>query len=201
MSTKEQFKESLSALMDGEVSELEARRILRDLDKSSAEAFGHWQLARDVMRGQTVQTVPSDFASNLCADLGAQDKLAGSSKSPKSSLMAYLGSVAVAASVALVTVFGWHSMTSSDTAAPIVAHGEAPMAQLLLNPELVSQTLAPQAPVRAQVVEMDVQQLSALMIRHSDFAARHGAPLLAPYARVVTLESRNKPGGEAEVSK
>ena len=38
--------ETLSALLDNEVSELDARRLLRDMTDADAERLGRWQLAR-----------------------------------------------------------------------------------------------------------------------------------------------------------
>ena len=39
--------EALSAFLDGETSELETRRVLRDLDQADIATLGRWQLASD----------------------------------------------------------------------------------------------------------------------------------------------------------
>ena len=43
--------EALSAFLDGETSELETRRVLRDLDQADIATLGRWQLASDTLRG------------------------------------------------------------------------------------------------------------------------------------------------------
>ena len=40
--------ETLSAFLDGETSELETRRVMRDIDDSELDTLARWQLARDV---------------------------------------------------------------------------------------------------------------------------------------------------------
>jgi len=96
--------ETLSAFLDGETSELETRRVMRDIDNADLDALSRWQLARDVMHKQPSTSVPAGFNASLSAALAAEQ---APSRRP-----AWLGSVsrlAVAASVAAATVVGWQS--------------------------------------------------------------------------------------------
>ena len=91
--------ETLSAFLDGETSELETRRVMRDIDNADLDALSRWQLARDVMHKQSTMSVPAGFNASLSAALAAEQ---APSRRP-----AWLGSVsrlAVAASVAAATV-------------------------------------------------------------------------------------------------
>ena len=181
----ENHRQTLSALLDGETSELESRRLLRDLDEDSSRTWARWQLARDVMHGHQVSRVPEDFASQLCGDLGEQETAPGRSR-----FALALARMAVAASVALATVVGWQYW-QGDATQPQVAFGEAPLARVLVNSELVSRDFEqPRPEVRATAVPLAGRDLEAMMVRHSDFAARHGVQGVVPYARFVSLEAR-----------
>lgn len=184
MSTEREL-EILSGLLDGETSELETRRILRDLDETSAASWQRWQLAADVARGQKVAPVPVDFNARLSAALAEQGPAKGS----------WLGSVAraaVAASVAAATVtVGWQywGVQQGEGQATLAAVEQVqdvrsrPMADAFL----VGQGLRAPAP-RSQAAAGP--QIDPMLMRHSEFAARHGGQGMVPYARLVSADAR-----------
>ena len=43
--------ETLSAFLDGETSELETRRVMRDIDDSELDTLARWQLAKATATG------------------------------------------------------------------------------------------------------------------------------------------------------
>ena len=94
--------EALSAFLDGETSELETRRVLRDLDQADIATLGRWQLASDTLRGHASREVPPAFNARLSAALAAESKPAR-----RAGMMGGFARVAVAASVAAATVIGW----------------------------------------------------------------------------------------------
>ena len=94
--------EALSAFLDGETSELETRRVLRDLDQADIATLGRWQLASDPLRGHASREVPPAFNARLSAALAAESKPA-----KRAGMMGGFARVAVAASVAAATVIGW----------------------------------------------------------------------------------------------
>ncbi|MEE4250863.1 MAG: sigma-E factor negative regulatory protein [Alcanivoracaceae bacterium] len=173
-------EEALSALLDNEASELETRRLLRDMSDQDAARLGHWQLARDVMQRHAVAPVPADFSARISAALG-NEKQSRQWALP-------LARVAVAASVALATVVGWQYWDSSTaTNAPtLAASQQRPL--LLGEGELVSRSLREQAQPASLIGER--QRIDDMMVRHSDFAARHGSQGVVPYARFISQEAQ-----------
>ena len=181
----ENHRQTLSALMDGETTELESRRLLRDFDEESSATWSRWQLARDVMHGHQVSRVPAGFADRLGAELGKQESRPWHSRFGQA-----MARTAVAASVALATVVGWQYW-QGDTSQPMVASGEAPLARVLVNSELVSRDFQQARPtVRATALPLAGRDLESMMVRHSDFAARHGAQGVVPFARFVSLDAQ-----------
>ncbi|MCC1495601.1 sigma-E factor negative regulatory protein [Alcanivorax sp. 1008] len=175
-------EEALSALFDNEVNELEARRLLRDMTDHDATRLGHWQLARDVMQRHAVAPVPEDFSARISAAVADE-------KQPRQWALP-LARVAVAASVALATVVGWQYWDSNaaNTAPALASSQQRPL--LLGEGELVSRSLREQAQPAALV--SGHQRIDDMIVRHSDFAARHGSQGLAPYARFISLEAQKE---------
>jgi len=69
-SSSQQLDESLSALMDGEASEMELRRILKssDADKESIDKrWMRYHLASDAMRGEVELPSVMDLSSSISA--------------------------------------------------------------------------------------------------------------------------------------
>ena len=181
-------EEALSALLDNEASELEVRRLLRDMTDSDAARLGHWQLARDVMQRHAVAQVPVDFSARIGAALANE-------KQPRQWALP-LARVAVAASVALATVVGWQywDRSAAATGTALASSQQRPLSLggplLLGEGELVSRSLREQAQPAALVHESP--RIDDMMVRHSDFAARHGSQGVVPYARFISLEAQKE---------
>lgn len=177
-------QETLSALLDNEATPLEARRLLRDMSDEDAERLVRWQLARDVLQRHAVAPVPTDFNSRLMQALEQE--------APSRSWLLPMARVAVAASVALATVVGWQYWDAGSQSAPsVAAASQRPL--LLGDHELVSsslQGLQGQAQPAALQREDQRERLDDMLVRHSDFAARHGGQTVTPYARFISLEAR-----------
>lgn len=95
--------ESLSALMDGEASQMETLRLLRGMEQDTAlrESWQRYQLASAALRRELPPRIV-DFSARISAAIEAE-------KSPKPSLLRFvqpLSKVAVAATVAAVAVLG-----------------------------------------------------------------------------------------------
>ena len=109
----ESLKQSLSALMDGEATELELRRLLQNTeDQEVRETWSRYQLASRVMHSQTSSYAGIDLSASISEMIAeepeltsANDDVAAHKKSRFGAIMGNVGRVAIAASVAVVAVF------------------------------------------------------------------------------------------------
>ncbi len=183
--------ETLSAFLDGETSELETRRVMRDIDNADLDVLSRWQLARDVMHGQSSMGVPAGFNASLSEALAAEP---APSRRP-----AWLGSVsrmAVAASVAAATVVGWQSWeaTQSTTAEPVMASAQdSRLSRPFAETSLVSRSFTGTNAVATPAAQVQTAQprVNEMLLRHSEFAARHSGQGVMPFARLVSMDARS----------
>jgi sigma-E factor negative regulatory protein RseA len=104
---EERLAESLSALMDGESTELETHRILKEVGSNSSatdSARRKWQryhMASSVMSGDPVAKI--DFSAAIAAAIEAEDR---HRINPLRQFAGIAGRFAIAASVAMVAVLG-----------------------------------------------------------------------------------------------
>ncbi|ASK33485.1 sigma-E factor negative regulatory protein [Alloalcanivorax mobilis] len=191
--------ETLSAFLDGETNDFETRRVLRDLNPADLDTLGRWQLARDAMHGQATMAVPASFNARLSQALAQEEKPARRSNG----MVGGFARVAVAASVAAATVLGWQywsapvggvnpTLAANDSAAPAVPAmmaAEQRLSRPFGEASLVSQTMRPEA--KAATVNTSQPRVNAMMLRHSEFAARHSGQGMMPYARLVSMDARD----------
>src|SRR5699024_9658539 len=199
--------EALSAFLDGETSEFETHRLLRDLGADEMETLSRWQLIRDLMHGQAACDVPTSFNTRLSEALAAESK-----RGKRAGMIGGFARVAVAASVAAATVIGWQYWSEPERSGPLAAPAVAVNAaandangaealpeasgQLLTRPigrtSLVAQELLrPEPSVQARTVSTPQPWANSMLLRHSEFAARHSGQSMMPYARLISLDARN----------
>jgi len=119
-------RETLSALMDDEASELELHRAMREVgeDDSLNETWSRYHLAASAMRKE----LPLDFVDSS-AELRAAINMALVSEPVPQRAAQWpqsLGRVAIAASVAVLAIFGAQQYQTFEPAAamPLIAQGE-----------------------------------------------------------------------------
>lgn len=178
-------RETLSAMLDGEVTELEARRLLRDMTDTDAESLARWQLAKDLMQGHHAVPVPEGFNRRLQAALAAQETV-----HHRPAWMHPITSMAVAASVAVATVIGWQYWEFSHAAQqPAVASSESRFPRMLGGEtDLVSQSLLNQT--RSASLGADQERLDAMMVRHNEYVTRHSQQGVMASARFISQEAQ-----------
>ena len=125
---KERLAESLSALMDGETSEIELHRILKEVgieqdhetdshgshSSSADSARGIWQRYNMIsasMAGEPVSKIDYSAAISAAIDQEGAHKV-----SMLSNVMSSTGRFAIAASVALVAILGVQQLNAPDPA-------------------------------------------------------------------------------------
>lgn len=118
----------LSALLDGELGQDEARFLRRRLehDAELSGCFERWQVCGDVLRGRQVSLLPPDFAERIARGIAAGDGavVAPVAVARRPRLLRWGGGAALAASVALVALFVGRPgafFEDADDAAPLVA--------------------------------------------------------------------------------
>lgn len=156
------LNEALSALMDGEVDELELRRILRELP-AKPELYAAWQRYHSVRA-----SLHQELHANPSVDLlkGVQARLAAEQENQevgrqgavgamlRSRLVRYVGQGAIAASVAAAALMGVSFLEVADTGdvAPAIADAGSPP---LLNGEF-------NAEGQTRTVSLDAEAYSRL---------------------------------------
>lgn len=135
---REKGNDELSALMDGEATELEMHRVLRSIEEDPAQA-AKWQryhlasaiLKKEIRPGSGEQMLKLDLASRISAAIAEEPVLshpadiAPTTKTSTANSPTWwkpLANVAIAASVATAVVIGWQQTQ------PGVAASSAPLA-------------------------------------------------------------------------
>lgn len=185
--------EALSALIDGEATELDVARVLKSVDDPELRA--HWarqQVIGEVLRGETKPRQTIDVSRKVRAVLEEKRARRGSP----------LTGLAVAASVTLAVVFGGQQLLSGEVPAAVgnlpggvVSLGSASAMQASFGSQR-SENVLP-APVERVTLSMPVQSTSAryerlaaeklqqLGVQHASASASLQPSTLVPYARVT----------------
>jgi len=208
--------EEMSALMDGEATDLEVRRVLRNMEQDQAlcHKWSRYQMVSAVLKGEThgqaTQWQAVDLSARLARALENEDCHKGvPGAAPKKGfnelVIKPFANVAVAASVSAAVILGWQSFNNqSVSVSGPVASASAPGAQLAMAPVntagsplmTVSQSndngyrMVPVIP-RQDIIRYNPQnddELNDYLISHSGNAAFNTAYGVAPYARVVGLK-------------
>lgn len=220
----ERSHEELSALMDGEASEMELRRTLKSLD-SDSELLQKWRryhVSRSVMQGDLKETRSAEFTQldltkavsaaidkEPAHDVSFEDKPSWVAK-----VLQPLSSVAVAASVSAMVVFGWQlfqqqggdisnpnfAANSSGQVAPTLVASvnqsqAAPVVRSQANTGFVTVSESRSAVQSKPVVQHEIvrmptnknQRLNHYLVSHSGNAALNTASGSMSYTRVVHI--------------
>lgn len=198
-----EYKQQLSALLDGELSDEEIRRLQPSVEAAEFSTTSRYQLIAEAMRGSDASMIDISNQVRVAILQEATLELHTSTESSATvsqvaastanagwfgiSWLRPAGGLAVAASVALVLVLAVsiNDVQSPDSASLVAQQG--------LAPQPIQQ---PAPAVLAQQVVLPVNKvarpnLNSYLKAHSEFAAQDTAQGRMPYARAVTYESRN----------
>ena len=100
----EGIKERISALVDGELSEFEVRRVLEEieLDPKLKEYWSKLQVSRDSLKDQSFSYLNNDISERVAAELGESLKEESNSEKLVTNKMLYLVSSVTAGMVLIV---------------------------------------------------------------------------------------------------
>lgn len=192
----EKDRERLSALMDGEAGEHELRQVIKALetDGSLVDTWKRYHLAQSALRRESGAWAGVDLRASLSARLD-DEAVRRPALLPRRGMQA-LASVAVAASVAMVTVFGWQSLQPAGV--PQAGNDGRPVASsaqvqtVALGPLVVvredgEELVLPAGEAAAPTAGQD--RLNAYLARHARAAGSLASGrAVATYARVVSVE-------------
>jgi sigma-E factor negative regulatory protein RseA len=199
----ERMRESLSALMDGEANELELERLLANVDDAELRAtWVRYNLARTVAGsvGQELGSAPPvDFGSRIRAALeGEAGRAPGAAPSPVKRLLRPLASMAVAASVAMVVVFGGQQLQQGGAGEPGsggLPHGVSPVGMVNsigatpVRASFGTQPLPVVQPSTGSAYrELARQQMERYLRQHAEQAALNSPHGLVPFVRARKVE-------------
>ncbi len=185
------LRESLSALMDGEASELELRRLMRDSDDGDAAYWGRLHRQRSALLGEPTFS-GMDISARVSSAIAAEAPLA-----PASTTRDWrkpLGGFAVAASVAALVVFGLGGgspaqVTPEVADAPVVQNGRVYLASPAPSTAgTVTASAAGVAVPRYQQVgdEQSRERFERFLRQHTERAALNSGQGMVTYARLVS---------------
>ena len=213
---KERLDQSLSALMDGEATDMELHRLLKEVSEGSElrDKWKRYHMVSSALKGDAAIT-PIDYSAAISA---AIDEEPSHRQSALAGFVGSAGRFAIAASVALVVVLGVQQLNSPlDSVAPVSEfagieqvdeENVGPAIQFpsgfqpIINARTVSaggnnkssQFVTPVIEVRQQAERnYSEAQLRAymndVMARHSNHAALNSNQGMLPFARLNEAEA------------
>lgn len=212
-SADQNVNESLSALMDGEASDLEIRRVLKSEDVELEQRWHRYQLAGAAMRKENDSGFGSIDLSAAISDaihgeavFTASNEDISKAETIKSKAVCFwsnVGRFAVAASVAGAVVVGVQ-FSPNDTGNTVASTPGAPTAPVSSQPILGVDTtvravgsqqpqIHQQAPIiiteaTQQQVEDMKQEVNRLILEHAENATQNTQNGVTPFVRVPDSE-------------
>ncbi|WP_421865657.1 MucB/RseB C-terminal domain-containing protein [Motiliproteus sp.] len=170
----DRINESLSALMDDEVSEFELRRTLEQLDSEATSTWSRYHVGRAALKAETPVDPKLDISAGVMAALESEPVYSEVPQAPKRSSRFNwrpFGSVAIAASVTMMVIFGAQTFQGNtvptENPSNIVLTGPKPV-----NPEFLPVQYGQPSVVMPSAQEPDVIRLTSPMEHYVD---RHRA--------------------------
>lgn len=183
------LRESMSALMDGEASEMELRRLLKEDSSELREQWTRQHLTRSALRDEAISPMKMDLQAAVRSAIDEEDV---HSAAP-TGWRRQLASVAVAASVAAVVVFGvngWQGLGQNDAPAMAAAPVSAP-ADMGAAVGSVTASANGGAEPQAWDTPMNPERkarFDSYLRRHTEGAVYNSGPGMMSWARVVSQQ-------------
>jgi sigma-E factor negative regulatory protein RseA len=213
-SAEQKINESLSALMDGEASDIEIRRVLKSKDADLDQCWLRYHIASAAMRKDSDSGFGSiDLSSSISASIANEPSLfndakanslinAATTRAKVVNLWSNIGRFAVAASVAGAVVIGVQ-FTPSDATNSVAITPEIPVApmsgQPILDVDTTMRAVGTQAraPQQQTIIINDAtqdqvddmkQEVNRLMLEHAENATQNTQNGITPFVRVPDSE-------------
>jgi sigma-E factor negative regulatory protein RseA len=179
--------EDISALVDGEIEEADAHRIVDELiaDPALVAEWSRYHLISDALREKAPAVPVGDLALRVSQAIAAEPAILADvvplrPATPAASRWKPLAGLALAASVATVAILGARNWDAGP-AGPQVAQAPAPA---------TAQTVAVQSgKMRWDVKGRSVEnRLNSYLVNHSEYL-NNGMQGMLPYARIVSYDA------------
>ena len=187
---RKEFKDALSTLVDGEHGK--NKDILEELTHNNdlKGAWKRYHLIRDCLRGNLPNKIYNNFANKVSRHLEYEPTINASKKTKKFKQESIIG-FAIAASVAVVAIF---TIQNKINLSPVVTKDTVVMEQEIIEPQFDTYSF-PEAPVSPVAVKQSTnsitqQRLNNYLINHSKYKHNIKMNSVLPYARIVTIESK-----------
>ncbi len=180
-----EYKQHISALLDGELSGEEIRRLEPDLEATEFSTTSRYQMISSTLRGEAVEMI--DISDQVRVAILQEASPAPSAPQAASRSPGWFGvswfrpvaGLAMAALVAVVMVVSLSDQQPPNATAVVAEQSPAILSPQILAVRPVSNEIQPSA------------NLDSYLKAHSEFAAQDAVQSRMPYARAVTYESRN----------
>lgn len=175
------MKEKLSAFIDNELSELEERKMLAELERNEElrSTWERYHLIRAAMRNELKGTARTNISRNVASAVSHTASQAGR-RALAVTIGKAVGGLAIAASVATVAILSLQSPSTGPVASGNVATATSPVGGKLVP---VVDGLAP-AGLRNSPAPVD-DTLNTYLLEHNEFAPTAGMSNILPYVRTV----------------
>jgi len=198
--------EKISALIDDALDQQELNAFLQDLkrdDVEDAEQVHRYQIMGDAMRDELDESSFMDISAAVHRAIEQEPEINVVVKKTKSRIFDFSGllrpltGMAVAASVAMVTVVAFRTVETESVENTVQAIAEAqPQTKnntsriIPVNPAIASQVRVASTAETNNPHQLQAKQLSEYMMNHSGYAGQTTIQGLMPYVRVVTFEAK-----------
>jgi len=207
MNKEQQREEQLSALLDSELDDQQLASFMRDLKRDpigDAESAQRYRLVGDAIRDEVDQSSFMDISAAVHRAIeqepthnevivSVQQKSTFSLSGLVSSWVKPLTGMAVAASVAMVTLVTFNTVQNTDiTGQPAqLAQQVMPVnAEIARNVQVASTLNTGKKSVQQQ------QQLNRYMLQHSGYASQSTMQGMMPYVRAADVNASTKQDAE-----
>ena len=200
--------ESLSVLMDGEASELEMRRVvLASESRTVRDAWSRLHTARAVLRGDAKVLAPDGLGERIICALNEEQR---PGRVALIEWLRPLSGLAVAASVAVITVLGmrgFDAMTGAGLVSPevaVVANQQSETVGRVYQSGQFRGIRNQAAYAHSGDLSVDVsssrelspgviaarQRLQDYMFKHAEFSSLNSSRGMMPFARVAVIREK-----------
>lgn len=197
--------EQISSLIDEALEHQELDAFMQDLKRDpvdEAERIKRYQIMGDAMRNDLNAVSFMDISAAVQRAIDNEPEIAVIPQNEArpffdfSAWLRPLSGVAIAASVAMVTVISFRTVETSSETGPVqtVASVQSASSQIIapVNPQISQQIQVVSTNSSATSNAITQKQLNDYMMNHSEYAGQTTIQSMMPYARVVSFDAKTR---------